>query len=106
VELRGFEPLTSAVQAPARLTGPPLPVLQSLIADARLWIPRRRRGRWRSVSLGAQLATGDPTRRVPQDERSTSRLFSLARLTRNERVPNDRANTNGNADAPSGRAVG
>jgi hypothetical protein len=61
VELRGFEPLLSAVQAPARLTGPPLPVLQGLIADARLWIPRRRRGRWRSGSLGAQLATGDLT---------------------------------------------
>ena len=27
-------------------------------------------------------------------------------LNRSERVPNDRANTNGNADAPSGRAVG
>jgi hypothetical protein len=34
VELRGFEPLTSAVQAPA----PPLPVLQGLLPKARRWI--------------------------------------------------------------------
>ena len=39
VELRGFEPLTSAVQAPARFTAPPLPVLQGLLWKARRWIP-------------------------------------------------------------------
>ena len=39
VELRGFEPLTSAVQAPARFTAPPLPVLQGLLSKARRWIP-------------------------------------------------------------------
>jgi hypothetical protein len=35
VELRGFEPLTSAAQAPARRTAASLPVLQGLIAKAR-----------------------------------------------------------------------
>jgi len=35
VELRGFEPLTSARQAPAHRTAAPLPVLQGLIAKAR-----------------------------------------------------------------------
>jgi hypothetical protein len=39
VELRGFEPLTSAVQVPARFTAPSLPVLQSLLSKARRWIP-------------------------------------------------------------------
>jgi hypothetical protein len=39
VELRGFEPLTSAVQAPACLTAPPLPILQGLLSKARRWIP-------------------------------------------------------------------
>jgi hypothetical protein len=38
VELRGFEPLTSAVQASARLTAPPFPVLQSLLPRPRRWI--------------------------------------------------------------------
>jgi hypothetical protein len=35
VELRGFEPLTSARQAAARRTAAPLPVLRGLIAKAR-----------------------------------------------------------------------
>jgi hypothetical protein len=39
VELRRFEPLTSAVQAPARFTAPSLPVLQGLLSKARRWIP-------------------------------------------------------------------
>jgi hypothetical protein len=34
VELRGFEPLTSAVQAPARLTGSSLPFLGGSSATA------------------------------------------------------------------------
>ena len=34
---------------------------------------------------------------------STSRLLNVA-LTRSERVPSDRANTNGNDDFPSDRA--
>ena len=38
-ELRGFEPLTSAVQAPARFTAPSLPALQGLLSKARRWIP-------------------------------------------------------------------
>ena len=39
-QLRGFEPLTSAVQVPARFTAPPLPVLQGLLSKkARRWIP-------------------------------------------------------------------
>jgi hypothetical protein len=33
VERRGFEPLTSAVQAPARLTGSSLPFLGRLVGD-------------------------------------------------------------------------
>jgi hypothetical protein len=36
VELRGFEPLTSVVQVPARFTAPALPILQ---AKARRWMP-------------------------------------------------------------------
>jgi hypothetical protein len=39
VERRGFEPLTSAVQAPACFTAPPLPILQGLLSKARRWIP-------------------------------------------------------------------
>ena len=39
VELRGFEPLTSAVQAPARFTASPLPILRGLLSKARRWIP-------------------------------------------------------------------
>jgi hypothetical protein len=39
VELRGFEPLTSAVQARARFTVPPLPILQGSPSKARRWIP-------------------------------------------------------------------
>jgi hypothetical protein len=39
VELRGLEPLTSAVQAPACFTAPPLPILQGLLSKARRWIP-------------------------------------------------------------------
>ena len=39
VELRGFEPPTSAVQIPARFTAPSLPVLQGLLSKARRWIP-------------------------------------------------------------------
>ena len=35
VELRGFEPLTSAAQAPPRQTAAPLPTVQGLIAKAR-----------------------------------------------------------------------
>jgi hypothetical protein len=31
-ELRGFEPLTSAVQTPVRFTAPPLPILQGLLS--------------------------------------------------------------------------
>ena len=34
---RGFEPLTSAVQAPARLTGSRLPFLRGSSATARAW---------------------------------------------------------------------
>jgi hypothetical protein len=35
----GFEPLTPAVQAPARFTAPPLPVLLGLLSKAHPWIP-------------------------------------------------------------------
>jgi hypothetical protein len=40
VELRGFEPLTSAVQASVRFTPLPIPVLQGLVPKVRRWIRR------------------------------------------------------------------
>jgi hypothetical protein len=73
VELRGFEPLTSSIAAPARLTAQPLPVVRGLLPKARRW-----------MSPGPALLQSPYARPEPRKSRRSRRE---SRVTRRGLIP-------------------